>query len=194
MKKPVFLFLLAAVLVLSACARPSITWEDTTPKPPTIQTSRTPLDLLTEAVTNTQNAEACTVQYGTITKTGEDTSKELYIQNISADQPLDRDILYQQVPDFPTNEHLLSDFCSQGLQVVPSNTGTLRYELTDLAAPELDALMYGQTTEATDAPDAVGTAAITVDENNRISRLEFVLEYSAEHTVTIVLIVSFPSK
>lgn len=193
MKKLLFLSILTAVLILPACARSSVQWQDTTPMPPTIQTSKTPLELLTDAVTNTQNAGQRAVQYGTITTAGEETTKSLHTQTISADHPLDWATLYQQVPEFPTNESLFADFCTQNLQAIPSNTGTVRYELTDLTGPELEALMYGQVTESTDVPDAVCTAAIEVDKDNRLTRLEFKLEQNEQNAVTFVLIVSFPS-
>lgn len=193
MKKLPFFSLLIVALMLSACARPSAEWQDTTPTPPTIQTAKTPLELLTEAVTNAQNAGPCTVQYGTVTTAGEETTKKLHTQNISADCPLDWASIYAQVPDFPTNEHLLADFCSHGLQAIPSNTGTIRYELANLTASELDELMYGQLPATTGTTDAVGTAAIEVDKNNRFSRLEFILEYDAQNSVAFVLFVSFPS-
>lgn len=191
MKKRRILPLLAAVLILSACARPTDVPQDTTPTPPSIQTSKTPLELLTEAVTNTQNAGPHTIQYGTITTTGGDKKETLYTQTISPEQPINWDTLYAQVPNFPTNENLLSDLCAHSLRAIPSNTGTVRYELTDLTDAEMSALLYGQ---ATDAPNNIGTIAVAVDADNRFTRLECLFEQCDENdtiqnSVMIVLTV-----
>jgi len=169
MVKRLFLTLLTAALLLSACARPTNAPQDTTPTPPSIQASKTPLELLTEAVTNTKNAGACTMQYGTITTIGDDKKETLYTQTLSPEHPLDWDTLYAQIPDFPTNEHLLSDFCTHSLQAIPSNTGIIRYEVTDLTGAEMSALLYAQ---AADEQDIIGTVAIEVDASNRFVRLE----------------------
>lgn len=190
MKKRLFLTLLATAVILSACARPNDVPQDTTPTPPSIQTTKTPLELLTEAVTNAKNAGACTVQYGTITSTGDDKEESFYTQPVSPDQPLDWDTLYAQVPAFPTNKLLLSDFCSKSLQAIPSNTGIIRYEVTDLTDAEISALLYGQSADTT---NIIGTIAIEVDANNRFTRLEFISEFDTQHTVTIFLSLKFQS-
>lgn len=198
MKKLLLTFLLTAVLALSACAQTAAGAQPTIPTPPSIQTSKTPLELLTEAVDNAKNAGPCTIQYGTVTTTGEDTIENLHTQQLSPEHPFDWDSLYTSVPDFPTNEHLLSDFCSGSLRAIPSNTGTIRYELTGLTRSETDTLMYGQVSEAEYLPNVIGTAAIEVDADNRFTLLEFTLErYTADDTlhstVTIAFFVTFPA-
>jgi hypothetical protein len=198
MKKQRLIILFIAVLALSACARPTIETQPTIATPPSIQTSKTPLELVMEAVNNTKNIGTFTIQYGTVTITGEDTVKKLHIQPLSPEQPFDWDALYAAVPDFPTNEHLLADFCSGPLQAVPSNTGTIRYERTNLTQSEMDTLMYGNISEACDFLKVIGTAAIEVDADNRFTRLEFILEHygaddTLQRTVTIVLSITFPS-
>lgn len=188
MKNTLLPLLLVMVLILSACAGPVNAPQDTTPTPPTIQTTKTPLELLTEAVSNTQNAGACTVQYGIVTTAGEDQQKTLYTQALSPEHPLNWDTLYTQVPDFPTNEHLLPDLCSKSLQAIPSNTGVIRYQVTDLTDAEMSALLYGQ---AGDNQNITGTVAIEADASNRFTRLELIWELDAQNTVTIFLSMQF---
>ena len=181
MKKRLLLTLLAVLLILSACVRPSAPSEDTTPTPPSIQTTKTPLELLTEAITNTKNAGATSVQYGIISTTGDDKQENLYTQTLSPDHPLDWDALYAQISDFPTNKNLLSDFCSKSLRAIPSNTGTIRYEVTDLTGAEMSALLYGQ---AADNQNTIGTVAMEVDASNRFTRLECLFtQYDQNDTI-----------
>jgi hypothetical protein len=194
MKNRLIISLLVAVLALSACAQPTDKPRETIATPPTIQTSKTPLDLLTEAINNTKSA-ACTIQYGTVTIDGDDTAERFHTQQIDPAHPFDWDALYSAVPDFPTNENLLSDFCSGALQAIPSNTGIIRYERTDLSGAELSALLYGKSAGAL---NAIGTIAIEVDASNRFTRLEFILEYDGaddtlRHDVTHSLSVLFQS-
>ena len=196
MKNLLTIFLLTLVLMLSACTRPVAETHPTIATPPSIQTSKTPLELLTQAIENTQNADSFTIEYGIITTTGDDAAKSLYTQQISPEHPFDWDALYTSVPDFPTNEHLLSDFCSGTLRAIPSNTGTIRYERTELTHPEMEQLMYAQSSERED--HTTGTAAIEVDKNNRFTRIEFQLEsYGADgalqRTVTVLLSITFKS-
>lgn len=192
MKRLQFIALLVAVLLCTACARPADTPQDTTPTLPSIQTNKTPLELLTEAITNAKNADNFTIQFGTITTTGDDAVKDLHTQQISPAHPLDWDALYAAVPQLPTNEQFLTDFCSGSLRAIPSNTGIIRYELAELTQSEMDTLMYGQASETPDPSTLVGTAAIEVDEHNRFTRLELVLERDAQSTVTILFSVQFP--
>lgn len=181
MKKRLLLTLLAVLLILSACVRPSAPSEDTTPTPPSIQTTKTPLELLTEAITNTKNAGATSVQYGIISTTGDDKQENLYTQTLSPDHPLDWDALYAQISDFPTNKNLLSAFCSKSLRAIPSNTGTIRYEVTDLTGAEMSALLYGQ---AADNQNTIGTVAMEVDASNRFTRLECLFtQYDQNDTI-----------
>ena len=196
MKKLLMIFLLTAVLMLSACTQPDADMQDTIPTLPSIQASKTPLELLTEAVDTTKNNSTYTIVYGTITTIGEDTTEDLHTQQISPTHPLDWDALYTAVPDFPTNKNLLSDFCAGPLRAIPSNTGTIRYERTDLTHAEMDLLMYDQASETED--HTIGTAAIEVDENNHFTRIEFLLEHygangALQRAVTIALSITFPS-
>lgn len=196
MKKLLTIFLLTLVLMLSACTRPVAETHPTIATPPSIQTSKTPLELLTQAIENTQNADTFTIEYGTIITTGEDSTKNLYAQQLSPEHPFDWDALCTSVPDFPTNKHLLSDFCAGPLRAIPSNTGNIRYERTDLTHADMNLLMYAQSSETED--HTIGTAAIEVDEHNRFTRLELILEHygtddTLQSTVTISLSITFPT-
>lgn len=190
MKKRLLFTLLATAVIFSACAHPNDVPQDTTPTPPSIQTTKTPLELLTEAVTNTKNAGVTCVQYGIISTTGDDKQETIYTQPLSPDHPLDWDTLYAQISDFPTNKNLLSDFCSKGLRAIPSNTGTIRYEVTDLTSADMSALLYGQ---PADSQNHIGTIAIEVDANNRFTRLECLFtQYDQNDTIqnTVMIFLS----
>lgn len=179
MKKLLTFFLLTTVLVLSACAQPAAEAHPTVPTPPSIQTSKTPLELLTQAIDHAKTAGACTIQYGTITKTGEDTTENLHTQQVSSEQIFDWDALYTAVPNFPTNEHFLSDFCSGPVQVIPSNDGTLRYERADLNWEGMYTLMHSRAPEGNEYAaysKILCTAAMTVDKTGRFYRLEVVTQ------------------
>ena len=179
MKKSLLIFLFIAALVLSACARPDTDVQATIPTPPSIQTNKTPLELLTQAIDNVQSTDTFAIEYGTITTAGEDTTKNLHTQQISPAHPFDWDALYTAVPSFPTNTHLLSDFCALPLRAIPSNDGTIRYELTELTMEDLNTLMYGQPSQALEYGEyaqVICTASIGVDADGCFSRLEFTLE------------------
>lgn len=200
MNKMILSLLLALLtaFILSSCDQGPVTDEETYPTLPSIQQNKTPLELLTEAIEKTKNAAAFTVRYGQIAKSGDETAGETFTQSVSADQPFDTDALYADVPDFPTNEGLLSDFCALPLRAIPSNDGTIRYVLSELTVEELNALIYGQSTavpEYSEYAQVVCTAAMVVNADGYFIELEFTVElYSPadqiERIVTIFLSLS----
>lgn len=199
---PLAICLISLLLLLSitACANRNTPESDTTPTPPSLPTHQTPFELLTAAVEKAKSTVPCTIQYGTINKSGDDIAQKLYSQAVSADQPWDADKLYRDVPDFPTNEALLSDFCSLPLRAIPSNNGTIRYELADLTWSQFWSLAYGSSTPEdhfSEFRQALCSVTIETDANGRFSRLELTTELyrsedAPERTVTVFLAIQYP--
>lgn len=193
--KHLLLIVALMIFTLSACTRKPTENEGTYPTLPSIQQNKTPLELLTEATEKTKNAAAFTVRYGQITKSGDETTGDTFTQNVSADHSFDMATLYADVPDFPTNEALLSDFCALPLRAIPSNDGTIRYELPELTVEELNALMYGQSAEAPDYGEyaqVVCTASMVVNADGCFTELDFTVELyesadQLDRTVTFFL-------
>lgn len=180
---------------LTACTKQEPTGEDTTPTLPTFATHKTPWELLNEAIDNTKAAASCTVRYGTVEKQGDTTTENIHSQTVTSEHPFDTDTLYQDVPSFPANEDFIADFCAMPLRVIPSNDGTFRYELPELTWDALWALMHGPSNPDDrygDYTQILCTAAIDIDPQGRISRLEFITELFSEaqqpeRTVTVFL-------
>lgn len=200
MNKKILSLLLALLtaVMLAACNQEPTEDPGTYPTLPSIQQNKTPLELLHEATEKTKNAAAFTVRYGKATTSGGESTGDTFTQNVSADHSFDMATLYADVPDFPTNEALLSDFCALPLRAIPSNDGTIRYALSELTVEELNALMYGQSTavpEYSEYAQVVCTAAMVVNADGYFSELEFTVElYSSadqlERIVTFFLSLS----
>ncbi len=177
MKKYTLLLpILAAVLILTGCRQQPAATEPpyTVPTPPSISESKTPLEQLQAALEKTKSALSCTIEYGKVITNGETEEKSDFSQTLSGGTAFDWNALYAQLPDFPMNEDLLAQFCAYPLRAIPSNDGTIRYEVTDLTGEELSGLMYGDGTAL--KGEILGTVSITVDKNGRLSRLEFLAE------------------
>lgn len=125
MKK--LILILALVLTLTACAEPAVPTEDTTPTPPTVSTQQTPYEILSAALSKTMAAEELTVE---VTKNGETRR-----HSGTPEEALAAAKQWIQNPNF------LADFCATPLRAIPSNTGVIRYELSELTAAELSALL-----------------------------------------------------
>ena len=190
---------LLALLLLAACSRQLPPTQDTEPTLPSFSQEKTPLELLTEAVEKSKNTPSATVRYGTVTHQGEQKQEQIHAQSVSADCPLNLDAIRADLPDFPTNENCLADFCAGRIRVIPSNDGTFRYELPELTWDALWALMHGPSTPDDrygDYTQILCTAAIDIDPQGRISRLEFITELFSEaqqpeRTVTVFLSVDY---
>lgn len=178
MKKLFFIFLLVLTLALVGCSQAPAATEAaaTIPTLPSVPTEMTPLEILTAALDKTGSARSCTVEYG--------KQEDVHTQSVTAHAPFDTAALYAEIGDFPTNENLLADFCAQSLRAIPSNSGTVRYELSGLTPAALAELMYGSDSPAfDDFPDGVCTAAIVVDGDGCFCRMEFILDDPAAGSV-----------
>lgn len=192
MKRKLLSAVLAAVLVLSltACAQPLAESEDSYPTLPSFSQEQTPLEQLEAAISNTRSAGECTLRYGIIRKTGDETTEESFSQSLSDAGEPDWATLYSQVPDFPDNTNFISDFCSHPLRAIPSNTGTIRYQLTDLSREDMDRLLYAAP-RSEEAVQAVCGAALDIDADGRLCCFELTMETEQE-SLTIFLSVTFP--
>lgn len=190
MKRKLLSFLVVCLLLsLTACAQPSAEIEDDYPTLPSISENQTPLEQLQSAVSGTYNAGSCTVRYGTIRKTDEDSHEDSFSQTLSDAQSLDWDALYDAVPLFPNHPDFLEGFCSRPIRVIPSNTGTLRYQLSDLSWDEMASLIYSQPSEE-NFSQAVCAVAMDIDAHGRLSHMALTIE-TEEQTLTVFLTVSF---
>lgn len=186
MTNKLFPVLLALLMLLAStgCQAETNLIEDTYPTLPSVQTDKTPLQQLEDAFTAAA-ADVHTIQYGTLRQTGSETDEDLHSQTVSDTQPFDRAALYANLADFPDNDNFLRDFCDQRIQVVPSNTGIVRYQLTNLTWEAARQLLYDQPHESTYA-QALCTITIDLDEQGRFTRLEIV--FTGENTVTTLFL------
>ena len=191
MKKRILMALLWTFLVLplAACSETPEPVKDNFPTLPDFQQEQTPLEQLTSAIDAARNAGSCTVEYGTVRAAGESTQEDTYTRSVSADQPFDRSVLYAQVPLFPNNEGFLEDFCNRSIRVIPSNTGTFRYQLDGLSWDEAKKLLYSSECEE-DFSGAVCSVSIDIDPDGRLSRIQIDLDTETE-TVNVFLSVAF---
>lgn len=183
------IFAVCLLLSLTACARTPAEETDEYPTLPSISENQTPLEQLQSAVTETNNAGKCTIDYGTIRKTADTSNDDRFSQALSDAQALDRTAMYADVPLLPNNPDFLRDFCSQPIRVIPSNTGTLRYQLSELSWNEMAALMYTHAPEET-FPQAICAVAMDIDAHGRLHHLELTIE-ADKQTLTVYLTVSF---
>lgn len=177
MTKKCLFFLPAALLAaaLTACAPQVTAPENFVSTLPSFHEEKTPLQQLEAAIAAAESAPSATISYGTIRTSGEDRTEDLHSQTVSETRPFDRDELYAAVAYFPTNEAFLQAFCSSPLRAIPSNTGIIRYQLTDLSWDNAASLLYGV---SADAPmeQAVCAVSMDVDSEGRLCRLEVTME------------------
>lgn len=192
MKKRICSALLAGLLLLalSACTPEYHESEDTYPTLPSFPEEQTPLQQLEAAIAAAKTAGSRTVRYGTIHKTGEEITEETHSQTVSETQPFDRDALYAAVTYFPDNENFLQDFCNQPIRAIPSNTGTIRYQLTGLSCEDANRLLFSRSLYR-EYDSAVWAIFMDLDAEGRFCRLEVTAETQAE-TMSAFLSITFP--
>jgi hypothetical protein len=189
MKKRLLSAVLAAALVftLVACASEPERVEDEFSTLPSFPQELTPMEQLQNAIAATKNSGNRTIRYGTIRESGSKTEEVTYSQSVSDTQPFDRDALYEAVEVFPSNENFLQDFCNRRIQAVPSNTGVIRYQLTNLSYSDAQQLLFARTLfQQTD--DSLWSVSIDLLDG-RFNRLEVTVETEAE-TLTGFLFVT----
>ena len=177
MKKKLCSVLLAAslLLALSACKSEYHIPEDSYPTLPSFPEEKTPLQQLEAAFAATAAAGSRTVHYGTVCGTGEEATEDMHVQTVSEARPFDREALYAAAAYFPDNDNFLSDFCSQSIQAIPSNTGIIRYQLTGLSWEDASCLLFAQP-HGDELDQALCAVSIDLDAQGRFCRLEVTVE------------------
>ena len=161
MKKVIAILLLG--LLLAGCAAGA---EDvavnTEPTPPVLDETRTPQQLLEEAVQKLEGKEF-TLRYGA----GWGAEQKLTV----AENP-------EEVRNFLPNENFFADFSALELTVVPSKTGTMCYQAMALNAQQLCKLLCnrsltdGEQQLLSQHPDGEGTVQIVVDAEGAFQSLQ----------------------
>lgn len=190
-----YLYVLAALLLalaLSACTQQQTEAETSYPTLPSFPEEQTPAQQLSAAIGKTASEESYVIRYGTVTSSGEETMETAWSQDVSPAQPLDRDTVYEKVAYLPTCEDFLESFCSRSLRAVPSNTGVIRYQLTDLTWEDVCSLLYKEIPEG-DFEDARCAVVMEVDAAGRFSRLEVTME-TENDVFTAFLSLTFPDE
>lgn len=158
------------ILALCGCAPEYALPTSTFPTLPSVPLEQTPLEQLTAAMSAAWAQEAYTVTWG--------TDAEAHSQTVTADAPLDWQIIYSQIPALQLHDGFPEAFCASPLRVIPSNTGIIRYQLSDLSRADTLQLLYGQDREA--EFDTCQVAIETLE--GLFTRLE--LQFTAGETVT----------
>lgn len=179
---------LALMLVLTACAAPAEETEPGYPTLPSFPLDRTPAQQLADAIAKTEAAGEYEICYGTRLQIGEAATEDTKSQAVSKDHPLDWNGIFAAVPDLPNREDFLDRFGSHPLRVIPSNSGSLRFELADLSWEDARELLNSDDEEQ---KDGSWTIALTVDAAGRLSNFEMTLRQD-EEIRTVFLTISFP--
>ena len=182
---------MALLLSLWACAAPPEPSEPDYPTLPTIPQELTPEQQLFAAITKTEGEASYIIRYGMTLSAGEELTEDAGSQEVSPENPLDRDAMYEKASFLPNRADFLEAFCALPLRAIPSNTGVLRYELRDLSPETAGELLYSRTTEW--AEDGIVSICLEVDAAGRLSGFEIIIETSLE-IKTLFLELTFPEE
>ena len=171
----VILWSVLSLLLLTACAHASQTPDDNAPTLPSFSQQQAPEVQLQAALETTRNCVPRTVRYGTVRQVGEDTVEDNRTQTVTADTPFDRADMYAAAPYLPHRETFLTELCRLPLQAIPSNTGIIRFCLTDLTWEQAQALFY-EAPPVAEWTEAVCSVALDRDAEGRLCRVEVVFE------------------
>lgn len=187
-----FFVVIAVVLLtvcMTACKQDVPEPEQSYPTLPEFDVNRTPAQQLEDAIDKTQQQNTYEICYGMVTAREGQSDEASRTQKVTPQQPLDRDALIAYLPLLPSREGFVADFCNSPLRIIPSNTGTIRYQLSDLEWKDAAAMLYGQAPEG-DFSEALCEIAMEVDAQGRLSRLEIVLNQDDEE-LTVFLELTF---
>jgi hypothetical protein len=164
----------AATLMLALCGcAPEYTLPTSTfPTLPSVPLEQTPLEQLTAAMSAAFAQEAYTVTWGA------DPEGAEHSQSVTAEAPIDWSAIYGEIPALQLADSFPEAFGSSPLRIIPSNTGIIRYQLSDLSRADALQLLYGGDSEA--EFDTCQVAIETLE--GLFTRLE--LQFTAGETVT----------
>lgn len=153
MKK--LLFILTLLLTLTGCTAPAEPTLATIPTPPSIPHEQTPSQILSAALDRTLSAPSFTVEYRV-------NGQPVATQSVIAGEAC------EPAAELIRNPNFLADFCAMGLRAIPSNTGTIRYEVTGLTADDLSALLGIEIAAGEDC-----SVALETNEKGYLTRFEY---------------------
>lgn len=178
------------VLAISACAPQYTEPEASYPTLPSFPEEQSPAQQLEAAIAKTEAEESYEICYGTVRQSEEENTEDSDSQTVSKDSPLNLEEMYEKLPYLPDNENFLQDFCNRSLRAIPSNTGIIRYQLTDLSWEDAQSLLYSQPREG-EFDEAMCAVALELDADGRFSQLEITME-TENAEFTVFLTITFP--
>ena len=176
------LFVLVILLLafgVAACKKAAPEQDQTDPTLPDFDVEQSPAQQLAAAVDKTRQQNTYDIRYGVVTTCDGKSEEHSQTQAVSPEKPLDEAVMLAYLPQLPDRQEFLEDFCNRPLRIIPSNTGLLRYQLTELAWDDAAALLYSREPEH-DFDGANCEIALEVDAQGRLSRLEIIVEMEAE--------------
>lgn len=179
------LTILLLALSLTACKPAPPEQEEVYPTLPEFDQTQTPAQQLSSAIEKTGLQNTYEVRYGIITSRDGQTDEIARTQSVSPDQPLNRTALSEYLPMLPNRDGFLSDFCGSPLRIIPSNTGVLRYQLSELDWETASAMMYTGPMQS-EYENMLCEIALEVDGDGRMSRVEIILSLENEKQITFL--------
>lgn len=188
--------LVTLCLALGVCGcktpQPESKPEQTHPTMPEFREDLPPAQQLTDAIEKTRAQETYEVCYGTKRLCDEKNEEDSFCQSVTKREPLNWDIMFKDLPILPEKEDFIQIFCGKSLRVIPSNTGLLRFQMSDLEWEEAWPMMYNQEPEG-EFEQAICEIAFEVDASGRLSGFEVIMSME-EETLTVFLSIAFPEE
>lgn len=186
------LIVLCLILMASGCKTKQPEPEQSYPTLPDFREDLTPLQQLSAAIEKTREQGIYEVQYGTKEIYEGQTEENSRLQKISPENLLDRESMYDFLIYLPQTDSFLEEFCGQSLRVIPSNTGLLRFQLSDLTWEKAAQMMYDQIPEGV-PEQATCEIALEIDALGRLSKFEVSMT-TDEKTLMAFLAIFFPEE
>lgn len=184
------LAVLCLVLSVSGCKKEAPEQEEQSyPTLPEFREDLTPVQQLTAAIEKTRQQGKYDVRYGTKRTCDGQTEENSLLQAVTVQKPMNLDALYEYLPTLPRKDGFVQEFCELKLRVVPSNTGTLRFQMSQLAWEDAWQIMYDQKPEMEEDPSEC-EIAFEVDGAGRLSEFELIMTMG-EETLTVFVAVTF---
>lgn len=186
------LSVLCLILLAAGCKKEQPATEQSYPTLPEFREDLTPLQQLSAAIEKVRAQRVYDIQYGTKVNRQSQTEENSRIQNVSPEKALDRVSMMDFLPYLPQKDGFLDAFCNNSLRIIPSNTGLMRFQLSDLTWEQTAQMMYDQIPEG--APDQASCEiAFEIDAHGRLSKFEVSMTMD-EETLTAFLSISFPEE
>lgn len=185
-----FFVILVLALALSACASQPEAQVPSHPTLPSFPQEQTPAQQLSAAIGKTKAEVSYSIRYGSRVSSGEDRTEDADSQEVSPENPLDREAMYEKASFLPNRTDFLEAFCALPLRAIPSNTGVIRYEVSELSREAARELLYNDAPEWA-AEEGLCSVCLEVDAAGRLSKFEITIETPLE-TMILFLELTFP--